>query len=66
MKIPTVLSLIASHTLVAVGGFAAGIYALPIIIAPAAPTAAELKSAATQAMFTGQFKRDLKDSDALH
>jgi Electron transfer DM13 len=66
MKTRTVLSLLVSHSLVAVVGFAAGIYALPILIAPAAPTAAELKSAAAQAMFTGQFKRDLKDSDALH
>ena len=66
MKTRTALSLLASHTVVAAIGFAAGIYALPILIAPAAPTVAELKSATAQTRFTGEFKRDLKDSDALH
>jgi len=58
--------LVASHTAMAVAGFAGGIYALPILIAPAAPTMEEIKAATTQVQFTGQFKRDLKDSDALH
>ncbi len=62
----TALFLIASHTAVAAIGFAAGIYVLPILIAPAAPTVAELKAATAQVQFTGQFKRDLKGSDALH
>ncbi len=66
MKPRTALLLIASHVIVAVVGFAAGIYALPILIAPAAPTIAELKAATAQVQFTGQFKRALKDSDALH
>jgi hypothetical protein len=51
---------------VAVVGFAAGIYALPILIAPAAPSATELKAATTQVQFSGQFNKELKDSDALH
>jgi hypothetical protein len=38
MKIRTTLCLVASHIAVAVVGFAAGIYALPILIAPAAPS----------------------------
>lgn len=50
----------------AVVGFAAGFYVLPILLAPEAPTAAELKAATTQAQFSGQFTRELKDSDALH
>lgn len=58
--------LIASHLTVAAAGFAAGIYALPILIAPAAPTMDEIKAAAAQVQFTGQFKRDLKGSDSLH
>ena len=66
MKTRTVIYLLASHTAVAIAGFALGIYALPILIAPAAPTATELKSATAQALFAGQFRRDLKDSDALH
>jgi hypothetical protein len=60
------LLLVVSHFAVAVAGFAGGIYALPILIAPAAPTAEEIKAATAQTQFTGQFKRDLKDSDALH
>lgn len=60
------LGLLVSHAVVAVAGFAAGIYALPILIAPDAPTAAQLQSAMAQAQFNGVFKRDLKDSDALH
>ncbi len=66
MKTRTALSLLASHTLVAAIGFAGGIYILPILTAPAAPTVAELKLATTQALFTGEFKRTLKDSDPLH
>lgn len=66
MKTRTALYFVASHVAVAVLGFSAGIYALPILIAPAAPTASELKAATAQVQFTGQFKRELKDSDALH
>jgi hypothetical protein len=60
------LLLMTSHLAVAVLGFAGGIYALPILIAPAAPTLEETQAAMGQAQYTGQFKRDLKDSDALH
>ena len=66
MKNRTVLYFVASHFAVAAVGFAAGIYALPILIAPAAPTADELKAATAKVQFSGQFRRDLKDSDALH
>ena len=66
MKTRTALCLVASHVAVAALGFAAGIYALPILIAPAAPTASELKAATAQVQFTGQFRRELKGSDALH
>ena len=60
------LLLVVSHLLVAAIGFAAGIYLLPILTAPPAPTAAEVKAAAGVADFKGQFRRDLKDSDLLH
>jgi hypothetical protein len=60
------LLLVISHLLVAVLGFAAGIYLLPILTAPPAPSAAEVTAAASQAEFKGQFRRDLKDSDLLH
>jgi hypothetical protein len=61
-----ILLLIASHILAVAAGFALGIYALPILTAPAAPSAAEVASQSSDAMFTGQFRRDLKDSDLLH
>lgn len=66
MNVPKTLMLLASHGAVAAVGFAAGIYALPILIAPPSPTVEEVKAATAQAQFTGQFKRNLKDSDSLH
>jgi hypothetical protein len=47
-------------------GFALGVYLLPILIAPPAPSAAEVAVQAEKATYRGQFRRDLKDSDALH
>lgn len=64
MKKPLVL--IASHLLFAGAGFAAGIYMLPILTAPAAPSEHEVSDAANNAVFTGEFRRDLKGSDFLH
>jgi len=58
--------LLASHVLALPIGFAAGIYFLPILSAPEASTVSELRAAVDAAQFTGQFKRDLKDSDPLH
>jgi hypothetical protein len=66
MNARKILLLVASHIAVAAAGFAGGIYVLPILIAPAAPTLGEIKAATTQVQFTGQFKRGLKDSDSLH
>ena len=60
------LLLLATH-LAALGiGVALGIYLLPILIAPAGPTPAEVSAQVGQTAFTAQFRRDLKDSDALH
>ena len=58
--------LAVSHVAAVAVGFALGIYALPILIAPPAPTQSEVASQAASARYTGQFRRDLKDSDALH
>ena len=66
MKIRTIALLIATHSIVGVMGFSAGIYVLPILIAPSAPSEDEVKAMSTQANYTAQFRRDLKDSDALH
>ncbi len=60
------LILLVSHALVALAGFAAGIYLLPILIAPPAPDAAEVSTLAAKAQFTAQFRRELPGSDALH
>ena len=58
--------LLSSHAAVALLGFAAGIYILPILTAPPAPAALDIDAMASRAEFNGQFRRDLKDSDALH
>ena len=58
--------LIASHALIAAAGFAAGIYTLPILMAPAAPTTTEMAAALGQAQYTGEFRRTLAGSDFLH
>jgi hypothetical protein len=60
------LLLLASHLAIGAIGFALGIYMLPILTAPAGPGASELAAQTQQASFTGQFRKDLKDSDLLH
>ncbi len=60
------LALLVSHAVAVAVGFAAGIYVLPILTAPKAPSAAEVRSAAVAAEFQGQFRRDLAGSDLLH
>ena len=60
------LLLAATHGVALTAGFALGVYLLPILIAPPAPTADAVKTQAASALFTAQFRRDLKDSDALH
>jgi hypothetical protein len=60
------LILLVSHLLVGVVGFGAGVYLLPILTAPPGPSAADVEASAAGAQYSGQFRRDLKDSDALH
>jgi hypothetical protein len=60
------LLLIASHLTVLALGFGLGIYMLPILIAPIAPSGADVATQAASARYAGTFRRDLKDSDALH
>lgn len=66
MKTKNFILLLASHGIVGALGFAGGIYALPILIAPDAPSEAQVSAAAASASYTGEFRRDLQDSDALH
>lgn len=47
-------------------GFAAGIYTLPIISAPKGPSMLEIATATKTVTYSGEFKRDLTDSDFLH
>lgn len=61
-----ILLLAVSHAFVGLAGFALGIYLLPVLIAPEAPSTAEVAAAAQETAFKGEFRRDLKDSDALH
>lgn len=58
--------LVVSHLAAVAIGFALGIYALPILIAPPPPTPAEVASQAASARYTARFRRDLIGSDALH
>ncbi|MES9833204.1 MAG: DM13 domain-containing protein [Candidatus Thiodiazotropha sp. DIVDIV] len=66
MKLRTVILLIATHCIVGFVGFGVGIYALPILTAPPAPSESEIKAMFSQAKYTAEFQRDLKDSDTLH
>lgn len=66
MKLTRILILTSSHLLLAGIGFAMGIYALPIITAPEAPSRAVVNAASASAQFSGEFRRDLSGSDALH
>lgn len=60
------LILTASHAGTLGLGFALGIYVLPILTAPKAPSAVEAAASASGAAYSGQFRRDLRDSDLLH
>ncbi|CCN38341.1 putative Electron transfer DM13 domain protein [Vibrio nigripulchritudo SO65] len=66
MKKRTLALLLLTHGVVGFIGFAGGIYALPILTAPPAPSAEVIKAKSAGTEFTAEFKRDLKDSDALH
>lgn len=60
------LVLVFTHSLFALVGFVAGIYALPILTAPEAPTAIEVAATANSAEYRGEFRRDLAGSDRFH
>lgn len=58
--------LLVSHVIAVGVGFMAGIYALPLLIAPPSPGADQVIAAASTATFSGTFRRDLEGSDRLH
>lgn len=55
-----------SHLAAVGAGFAVGIYALPILIAPAAPDSAMVAQLAERSDFVASISRDRQDSDAFH
>lgn len=66
MKPKVIVVLLVTHGLAVAAGFVGGIYALPILIAPPAPAAAEMRQVEKDRVFVAQFARDRQDSDALH
>lgn len=58
--------LVVSHGVALAIGFALGVYLLPILTAPPPPLPSALTAVAASERFSGVFRRDLKDSDALH
>jgi len=61
-----VIVFLISHGLAMAGGFALGIYLLPILIAPDAPSDTEVARVFDKAIFNGRFEKDLPGSDFLH
>lgn len=61
-----IIILVITHLIFAAIGFAGGIYLLPILTAPTAPTTVELANAAKNVTYSGTFRRDLPGSDFLH
>ncbi|MCG7900308.1 MAG: DM13 domain-containing protein [Candidatus Thiodiazotropha lotti] len=66
MKARTIVILLITHGIVGIAGFAIGIFVLPILVAPPAPTQSAVEEISAQASYTAEFRRDLQDSDALH
>lgn len=66
MKLRSLIILLVTHGIVGIVGFGLGIYALPILTAPPAPSTSEIMTLASQAEYSAKFRKDLKDSDALH
>lgn len=66
MKLAKIFGLLMSHGLVGFAGFALGIYLLPILIAPPAPSETEVLQASSGSLYTTEFRKDLQDSDSLH
>jgi hypothetical protein len=63
-KILIILSI--THVAAVAFGFAVGIYTLPILIAPPAPSEHQIQVMSSQSVYSTQFTKDLKGSDAFH
>lgn len=60
------IRIFATHGIAMGLGFALGIYLLPVLIAPEAPSDTEVSTSTQQAVYRGVFRRDLPGSDFLH
>ena len=60
------LRFLLTHGIALALGFVLGIYLLPILIAPEAPSNSEVTASSQQAIFSGEFRKDLPGSDFLH
>lgn len=60
------IRILATHGIALVLGFALGIYLLPVLIAPDAPSDTAVSASTQQAVYRGVFRRDLPGSDFLH
>lgn len=60
------IALTSTHLAVLALGFLLGLYFLPILAAPKAPTAAEVSALSKQASYTARFQRNLQGSDLMH
>lgn len=58
--------LLLTHAAALVVGFAVGVYTLPLLIAPPAPSASEAAALQKTELYSGEFRRNLKGSDPLH
>jgi hypothetical protein len=60
------IRILITHGITLMLGIVLGIYLLPILIAPQAPSDAEVAASSDQIMFTGEFRKELPGSDFLH
>jgi hypothetical protein len=61
-----ILLLSLSYLVVFSLGFGLGVYLLPVLSAPPAPSHVEVEAAAQDGVFTATFRRDLPGSDLFH
>lgn len=66
MTAKRLIPLIVSHLMVGIIGFAIGIYTLPILTAPEAPSNKMVEQLSQQSVYRAAFTKSLKDSDFLH
>ena len=57
---------VITHGIALAIGFALGVYLLPILIAPEAPSDAAISAGTRDAVYRATFRRDLPGSDFLH